>query len=74
MTEETVKKSKKCVLCGCTDHWIIGCAKHISKNVIAIKIIQTMINYLDLLFNRITVFLFLHQILNENLDNICIHF
>ena len=27
---------KKCILCGCRDHRLIGCAKHFSKNVIVI--------------------------------------
>jgi len=24
-------KEKKCILCGCKDHRLIGCSKHLSK-------------------------------------------
>ena len=29
---------KKCILCGCKDHKLIGCSKHFSKNVIVLMI------------------------------------
>lgn len=25
------KKDKKCILCGCKDHRLIGCSRHIAK-------------------------------------------
>ncbi len=25
------KKEKKCILCGCKDHRLVGCARHVSK-------------------------------------------
>jgi len=32
-----MSKEKKCVLCGCKDHRLIGCTKHMAKNCSCFK-------------------------------------
>jgi hypothetical protein len=27
------KKTKQCPICGCTEHWLLGCAKHWRNHV-----------------------------------------
>jgi len=34
-------KEKQCILCGCKDHRLIGCSRHIAKNAVVTK---SMIN------------------------------